>query len=66
MKKIVIKLIVIVMSMLKTELKVVYFRLICNTRRRIYHALNANIKPSSSLGLLGLDIDTYRKWIDFK
>ena len=44
----------------------VNFRLIRNTRRRIHHALNAKTKPSSTRDILGMDIDTYRKWIEFQ
>ena len=40
------------------------FRLICNTRRRIHYALNGKSKPSSTLDILGIDVETYRKWIE--
>ena len=42
----------------------VNFRLIRNTRRRIHHALNGELKSSSTKEILGIDIDTYRKWIE--
>ena len=44
----------------------VNFRLIRNTRRRIHHALNGKIKSSSTKELLGIDIDLYKKWIEFQ
>ena len=44
----------------------VNFRLIRNTRRRIHHALNGKTKSSSTRDILGMDIDTYRKWIEFQ
>ena len=42
------------------------FRLICNIRRRIHHALNGKLKSSSTRDTLGVDIDLYRKWIEFR
>ena len=44
----------------------VNFRLIRNTRRRIHHALNGKSKSSSAKEILGIDIDTYRKWIEYQ
>ena len=44
----------------------VNFRLIRNTRRRVHDALNGKSKSSSTGEILGVDIDTYRKWIDFQ
>ena len=44
----------------------VNFRLIRNTRRRIHHALSGKSKSSSTREVLGVDIDTYRKWIEFQ
>ena len=44
----------------------VNFRLICNTRRRIHHVLNGKSKSSSTRDILGIDIDLYRKWIEFQ
>ena len=35
-------------------------RLICKTRSRIRQALNRKIKSSSTLGILGIGIDTYK------
>ena len=42
------------------------FKLICNTRRRIHRALNGKSKSSSTKDILGMDIDLYRKWIEFQ
>ena len=42
------------------------FRLIRNTRRRIHHALNGKSKSSSTREILGIDIDLYRKWIEWQ
>ena len=44
----------------------VNFRLIRNTRRRIHHALNGKSKSSSTKEILGIDVDSYRKWIEFQ
>ena len=44
----------------------VSFRLIRNTRRRIHHALNGKSKSSSTREILGIDIDTYRRWIEWQ
>ena len=44
----------------------VSFRLIRNTRQRIHHALNGKSKPSSKLDILGIDVETYRKWIEWQ
>ena len=52
-----------VKNRIKTD---VNFRLILNTRRRIHHALNGKTKSSSTRDILGIDIDTYRKWIEFQ
>ena len=46
--------------------KDVIFRLIRNTKRRIHHALNGKTKSSSTRYNLGMDIDLYRKWIEFQ
>ena len=43
----------------------VNFRLIRNTRRRIHQALNGKSKSSSTGEILGIDIDLYRKWIEW-
>ena len=42
------------------------FRLMCETRIRIHHTLNGKTKQSSTKEILGIDIDTYRKWIEFQ
>ena len=44
----------------------VNFRLIRNTRRRIHHALNGKWKSSLTRDILGIDIDLYRKWLEFQ
>ena len=36
------------------------------TRCRTRQALKGNLKSSSTKDILGIDIDTYRKWIDFQ
>ena len=38
----------------------VNFRLICNTRRRIHHALNGKSKSISTEEILGIDIEKYK------
>ena len=42
------------------------YRLICITRSRIRQALNRKTKSFSTLDILGMDIDLYRKWIEFQ
>ena len=44
----------------------VNYRLITNTRRRIHQALNGKSKSSSTREILGIDIDLYRKWIEWQ
>ena len=44
----------------------VNFRLIKKTRRRIHHTLNCKSKSSSTKKILGIDLDTYRKWLEFQ
>ena len=44
----------------------VHFRLIQNTRRTTHHALKSTSKSSSTRDFVGLDIDTYRKWIEYQ
>ena len=44
----------------------VNFRLISNIRSRIYKSLRGLTKQSSSRDILGIDIDLYRKWIEFQ
>ena len=41
-------------------------RLIRNTRRRIHHALNSKSKSSSMLDILGIEVETYRKKIEWQ
>ena len=42
------------------------YRLIRNTRLRIHHALNGKTKSSSTIEILGFDIETYRKRIEIQ
>ena len=42
------------------------FRIICRTRSRIRNALQGKIKSSSTRDILGIDIDLYRKWLEFQ
>ena len=42
------------------------YRLICKTRSRIYKTLKGMTKQSSSMNILGIDIDLYRKWLEFQ
>ena len=42
------------------------FRLICKTRSRIYKTLKGMTKQSSSKNILGIEIDLYRKWLEFQ
>ena len=44
----------------------VNLRLIRNTRRRVHHALNGKTKSSHTKEILGIDIDLYRKWLEFQ
>ena len=44
----------------------VNFRLIRNTRRRIHHALNGRSKSSSTRDILGIEIETYKRWIKWQ
>ena len=44
----------------------VNFRLISNTRNRIYKSLKGMMKKSSTIEILGIDIDLYRKWMKFQ
>ena len=43
-----------------------YFKIICNTRRRIHRDLNGKTKSSSTRDILGIDIETYEEWIEFQ
>ena len=47
----------------KTDIK---FRLICKKRNRIRQALRGKIKSSSTIDVLGRDINTYKRWIEFQ
>ena len=42
------------------------YRLIKNTNCRINHALNSNSNSSSTIDILGIDKETYRKWIKYQ
>ena len=42
------------------------FRLICKTRSRIRQVLNGKSKSSSAIDILGIDINTYKRWIEFQ
>ena len=44
----------------------VNFRLISNTRNRIYISLKGMTKQSSTKEVLGIDVDLYKKWIKFQ
>ena len=44
----------------------IYFRLICKTGSEIRQALDGKLKSISTKRELGIDIDTYRKWIKFQ
>ena len=44
----------------------VTFRIIRNTIRRFHKALNSKPKSISTKDTLGIDIDTYRKWIEYQ
>ena len=52
---------------IKNRLKLdVNFRIVRNTRRRIDLALNGNLKSSSTGEILGIDIQTYKKLIEWQ
>ena len=42
------------------------FRLIYKTRCRIYQSLNKKSKSISTKKFLGIDVNTYRKWMEFQ
>ena len=44
----------------------VNFRLIRSARRRIHRSLNGRSRSSSTIDFLGIDIETYRKWLEFQ
>ena len=43
-----------------------YFCLFCKTRSIIFKTLKGMTKQSSSINILGIDIDLYRKWLEFQ
>ena len=46
--------------------KDVNFCLIRETRKRIRQALQGKLKSYSTKDILGIDIDTYKKWLEFQ
>ena len=40
--------------------------MIKNTRRRFHKAVNRNTKSLATRGILGIDVETYGKWIDWR
>ena len=44
----------------------IIYRLICKTRSRVYKTLKGITKKSSSINKLGIDIDLYRKCLEFQ
>ena len=44
----------------------IYFHLIKNTRNRIYQALKGKVKSSSTKEILGIDVETYRNWVEYQ
>ena len=42
------------------------FRLICKTRSRIRQALKGKSKSSSTRNILGIDINTHKRWIEWQ
>ena len=52
---------------IKNKIKTdVNFRLIRNTRQRNHHVLNGKSKSSPIREILGIDIDLYKKWIEYQ
>ena len=52
---------------MKSRIKTgVSFRLIRNTGQRIHHALNGKSESSSTSDIIGIDIETYRKRIEWQ
>ena len=41
-------------------------RLICETRSRTRQNLKGKIKSSFTISILGIDFETYKKWIKFQ
>ena len=50
----------------REEEKHVNFCLTVNTRNRLYKTLKTILKSESTKNMLGMDIDTYRKWIEYQ
>ena len=44
----------------------VNFRLIKSTRRRFHMAVNRNTKSLATRGILGIDVETYGRWIEWQ
>ena len=44
----------------------VNFRLLSNTRNRIYKSSKGMTKQSSTKDVLGIDIETHKKWIEYQ
>ena len=42
------------------------YKLIKNTRSRIFNALKGDSKSKSTKEILGIDVETYKKWIEFQ
>ena len=41
-------------------------RLVCKTRSRFRQVLNGKSKSSSTIDILGIDSNTYKRWIEFQ
>ena len=50
----------------KRRARDVNYRLIKNTRRRVHRALKGKSKSSSTIDILGTDINTYKRWIEWQ
>ena len=48
------------------EKQMIVFVFFCRTRSRICQALQRKTKSSSTRSILDIDIDTYKKWIEFQ
>ena len=48
------------------QMKQIIFLIICRTRSRIHRAVRGKLKWNSTKAILGMNIDTYRKWIEFQ
>ena len=60
------KLLLVKRFILLLDIKHVNFRSIHKTRSRIPQALSIKSKSFGTIELLGLDIETYRKWLAFQ